>query len=67
VHSIPKSEGTRPDISVSIYASLKEHEHVLGSASALFIGGFSIMEMGKVWNTNMEKLIHEIFCRIDIA
>ncbi|KAL6506124.1 hypothetical protein OROHE_022653 [Orobanche hederae] len=47
VHSIPKSEGTRPDISVSIYASLKEHEHVLGSASALFIGGFSIMEMGK--------------------
>ncbi|KAK2365493.1 nuclear pore complex protein GP210 [Trifolium repens] len=47
VHSIPKSEGTRPDISVSIYAFLKEHEHVLGSASALFIGGFSIMEMGK--------------------
>ncbi|XP_039691001.1 nuclear pore complex protein GP210 isoform X3 [Medicago truncatula] len=47
VHSIPKSEGIRPDISVSIYASLKEHEHVLGSASALFIGGFSIMEMGK--------------------
>ncbi|XP_045812556.1 nuclear pore complex protein GP210 isoform X2 [Trifolium pratense] len=47
VHSIPKSEGTRPDVSVSIYASLKEHEHVLGSASALFIGGFSIMEMGK--------------------
>ncbi|KAL6532745.1 hypothetical protein OROGR_013705 [Orobanche gracilis] len=47
VHSIPKSEGTRPDISVSVYASFKEHEHVLGSASALFVGGFSIMEMGK--------------------
>ncbi|XP_058778625.1 nuclear pore complex protein GP210 isoform X1 [Vicia villosa] len=48
VHSIPKSEGIiRPDISVSIYASLKEHEHVLGSASALFIGGFSIVEVGK--------------------
>ncbi|XP_027187547.1 nuclear pore complex protein GP210 isoform X1 [Cicer arietinum] len=47
VHSIPKSEGMRPDISVSIYASLKEHEHVSGSASVLFIGGFSIMETGK--------------------
>ncbi|KAH1248383.1 Nuclear pore complex protein [Glycine max] len=46
VHSVPKLEGMRPDVSLSISASL-EHEHVSGSASALFIGGFSIMEMSK--------------------
>lgn len=51
MHSVPKSEGMRPDISLSVYASLKEHENVTGSVSALFIGGFSIMEMmGKVWS-----------------
>ncbi|RDX93240.1 Nuclear pore complex protein GP210, partial [Mucuna pruriens] len=46
VHSVTKLEGMRPDVSLSISASL-EHEHVSGSASALFIGGFSIMEMSK--------------------
>ncbi|BAU00962.1 hypothetical protein VIGAN_11010600 [Vigna angularis var. angularis] len=46
VHSVPKLEGMRPDVSVSISASL-ENEHISGSASALFIGGFSIMEMSK--------------------
>lgn len=67
MHSIPKSEGIiRPDISVSIYASLKEHEHVLGSASALFIGGFSIVEVGKVCHTNMEKLDHDIFVTLTL-
>ncbi|XP_061357530.1 nuclear pore complex protein GP210 isoform X2 [Gastrolobium bilobum] len=48
VHSVPKLEGMRPDISLSIYASLKERKHVSGSASALFIGGFSILEMGQL-------------------
>ncbi|XP_027357563.1 nuclear pore complex protein GP210 isoform X2 [Abrus precatorius] len=46
-HSVPKLEGMRPDVSLSISASLKEHEHISGSASALFIGGFSIVEMSK--------------------
>ena len=57
VHSVPKLEGLRPDVSLSIYASLKEHKHVSGSASALFIGGFSVMEMGKVWHTIKAKLL----------
>lgn len=48
VHSVPKLEGMRPDVSLSIYACLKELKHASGSASALFIGGFSIMELGKV-------------------
>ncbi|KAL2335736.1 hypothetical protein Fmac_016949 [Flemingia macrophylla] len=47
VHSVPKLEGMRPDVSLSISASLEEGDHVSGSASALFIGGFSIMEMSK--------------------
>ncbi|XP_029128898.1 nuclear pore complex protein GP210 isoform X2 [Cajanus cajan] len=44
VHSVHKIEGMRPDVSLTISASLEEQEHVSGSASALFIGGFSIME-----------------------
>ncbi|KAE8021482.1 hypothetical protein FH972_007367 [Carpinus fangiana] len=47
VHSIPMSKDMRPDISVSINASLREANYVSGSASALFIGGFSVLEMGK--------------------
>ncbi|KAF2308463.1 hypothetical protein GH714_009804 [Hevea brasiliensis] len=45
--SIPRMKDMRPYISVSINASLKEANHVSGSASALFIGGFSILEMDK--------------------
>ncbi|KAF5479668.1 hypothetical protein F2P56_000470 [Juglans regia] len=47
VHSMPKSKDMRPDISVSINASMREANHVSGSASALFIGGFSVLEMGE--------------------
>ncbi|KAK9272744.1 hypothetical protein L1049_003121 [Liquidambar formosana] len=47
VRSIPISKDMRPDISVSINASLREANHVSGSASALFIGGFSVLEMDK--------------------
>ncbi|KAH7510680.1 hypothetical protein FEM48_ZijujUnG0099600 [Ziziphus jujuba var. spinosa] len=47
VRSIPKSKGIKPDISVSIHASLRDANHVSGSASALFIGGFSILEFDK--------------------
>ncbi|PRQ54034.1 putative invasin/intimin cell-adhesion [Rosa chinensis] len=42
-----KSKDMKPDISVSINASLRGADHVSGSASALFVGGFSVMEMGK--------------------
>ncbi|MED6170545.1 hypothetical protein PIB30_032004 [Stylosanthes scabra] len=47
VYSAPKLEGSRPDISLSIYASDRENNRISGSASALFIGGFSVKEMGK--------------------
>ncbi|KAJ7974628.1 Nuclear pore complex protein [Quillaja saponaria] len=47
VHSVPKLEGMRPDISLSINAFLRNANHVSGSASAVFIGGFSILDMGK--------------------
>ncbi|XP_054801518.1 nuclear pore complex protein GP210 [Prosopis cineraria] len=47
VRLVTRSEGMRPDISLSIYASLKGANHASGSASALFVGGFSIMEMSK--------------------
>ncbi|GMH15008.1 hypothetical protein Nepgr_016849 [Nepenthes gracilis] len=46
-NSAPKSNNTRQDISVSIHASLRDANDVSGSASALFIGGFSILEMKK--------------------
>ncbi|XP_057962885.1 nuclear pore complex protein GP210 isoform X2 [Malania oleifera] len=48
VHSIPRSKDMRPDIYVSLNAVLREANHVSGSASALFIGGFSILEMDKL-------------------
>ncbi|XP_015576193.2 nuclear pore complex protein GP210 isoform X1 [Ricinus communis] len=47
VRSIPRLKDMRPYISVSINASLREASHISGSASALFIGGFSILEMDK--------------------
>nr|XP_011462530.1 PREDICTED: nuclear pore complex protein GP210-like isoform X2 [Fragaria vesca subsp. vesca] len=42
-----KSKEMKPDITVSINASLRKADHVSGSASALFVGGFSVLEMGK--------------------
>lgn len=42
-----KSKDMKPDISVSINASLRGADHVSGSASALFVGGFSVMEMDR--------------------
>ncbi|KAE8694381.1 GP210 protein [Hibiscus syriacus] len=47
VRTAPKLKNMKPYIYVSINASLKEHSHVSGSASALFVGGFSIVQMGK--------------------
>lgn len=48
VHSMPKSTDTKPHVSFSINASLKEAHHVTGSASALLIGGFSVTGTDKV-------------------
>ncbi|KAK0591220.1 hypothetical protein LWI29_037217 [Acer saccharum] len=47
VRSIQKSKDMIPYISVSINASLRGAHHVSGSASALFVGGFSVLEMDK--------------------
>ncbi|XP_028091019.1 nuclear pore complex protein GP210 isoform X1 [Camellia sinensis] len=49
VHSIPKSKDMRQDLSVSIHVLLRGANHISGSASAsaLFVGGFSILEMDK--------------------
>ncbi|KAI9197959.1 hypothetical protein LWI28_007429 [Acer negundo] len=47
VRSIHKSKNMIPYISVSINASLRGAHHVSGSASALFVGGFSVLEMDK--------------------
>ncbi|PIA51702.1 hypothetical protein AQUCO_01100520v1 [Aquilegia coerulea] len=46
--SIPKKlDQMRRDISISISASIIGAEHVTGSSTALFVGGFSILSMGK--------------------
>lgn len=47
VRTIPKLKD-KPYIYVSVNASMKENSHFSGSASALFVGGFTIMQMGKV-------------------
>ncbi|KAL5718155.1 hypothetical protein ACHQM5_011091 [Ranunculus cassubicifolius] len=41
--TIPKSKASKTDVSVSITASLRDSEHITGSATALFVGGFSIL------------------------
>ncbi|KAF9666359.1 hypothetical protein SADUNF_Sadunf16G0221300 [Salix dunnii] len=47
VHSVPRLKDMRPYVSISINVSLREASHVSGSASAIFVGGFSILEMDK--------------------
>ena len=42
-----KSKDMRPYISLPTSVSLQETNHVSGSASTLFVGRFSILEMGK--------------------
>lgn len=48
VHSMTKAKDMKPHVSFSVSASLKEAHHVSGSASALLIGGFSVMGPNKV-------------------
>ncbi|XP_074274983.1 nuclear pore complex protein GP210 isoform X2 [Silene latifolia] len=43
----PKSSFKRQDISISIHAKLREAHEVSGSATALFVGGFSVLDMNK--------------------
>ncbi|KAK9004035.1 hypothetical protein V6N11_001853 [Hibiscus sabdariffa] len=47
VRTTPKLKEMKPYIYVSVNASMKEHSHVSGSASALFVGGFSIVQLGE--------------------
>lgn len=47
VRSTLKTKDMRSDISISIKAILREARNASGSASALFIGGFSILGMDK--------------------
>ncbi|XP_030530756.1 nuclear pore complex protein GP210 isoform X1 [Rhodamnia argentea] len=47
VRSTLKSKDMRSDISISVKAILREARNASGSASALFIGGFSILGMDK--------------------
>lgn len=50
VRSMPKLKNMKPSVSVSVSVSglFNEAYHVSGSASALFVGGFSISEIGKL-------------------
>ncbi|KAL9246241.1 hypothetical protein vseg_019803 [Gypsophila vaccaria] len=43
----PKSVYKRQDISISVFAKLRETHEVSRSATALFVGGFSILNMNK--------------------
>lgn len=48
MHTVPKLKNKRQDISISIHAKLRDANDVSSSASALFLGGFSILDMDKV-------------------
>uniref|UniRef100_A0A1J3FQQ1 BIG2 domain-containing protein n=1 Tax=Noccaea caerulescens TaxID=107243 RepID=A0A1J3FQQ1_NOCCA len=48
VHSMSRSKDTKPQVSFSVSASLKEARHVSGSASALLVGGFSVTRPDKL-------------------
>lgn len=45
VHSIRNLKDTRQEISVTVSASVRGANNVSGSVSALFVGGFAILEM----------------------
>ncbi|XP_021760201.1 nuclear pore complex protein GP210-like isoform X1 [Chenopodium quinoa] len=47
MHTAPKLKDKRRDISISIFAKLRDVADVSSSASALFLGGFSILDMDK--------------------
>ncbi|KAI4366879.1 hypothetical protein MLD38_022689 [Melastoma candidum] len=47
VLSMPRSKDIRPDVSISVKATMREAKNASGSASAMLVGGFSILGMGK--------------------
>ncbi|CAA2987605.1 nuclear pore complex GP210 [Olea europaea subsp. europaea] len=53
MHSTPNSIDKDRDIYVTINASLRGDSHISGSASALFIGGFTVLEMEKKMRLNL--------------
>ncbi|EOA18977.1 hypothetical protein CARUB_v10007615mg [Capsella rubella] len=62
VHSMTREKDMKPHVSFSISASLKEAHHVTGSASALFIGGFSVtgpnkLDIGPNSNTTIISIL----------
>ncbi|XP_047338499.1 nuclear pore complex protein GP210 [Impatiens glandulifera] len=73
VYSMPVSKDVKRQLAIYVIASLKEANHISGSASAIFISGFSILEMDKlnlngdsksttiniVGNTDVEVHSHE--------
>ena len=48
MQTVPKMKDKKPSISLFIHAKLREANDVSGSVSALFLGGFSILNMDKV-------------------
>ncbi|KAL0662458.1 hypothetical protein Bca4012_099295 [Brassica carinata] len=60
VHSMSRSKDTKPHVSFSINASVKEGRHVSGSASALLIGGFSVAWPNKKCKGYLKLLIADV-------
>lgn len=61
-HTVPTLKDERPDISISVHAKLREARDVSGSASALFLGGFSILDMDKVMIVSkLDKLCYHTY------
>ncbi|KAL8139518.1 hypothetical protein V2J09_005539 [Rumex salicifolius] len=48
VRALPPSKDMRHGISVSIHASIREAPDVSGYGTALFLGGFSVLDMDKI-------------------
>ncbi|KAL1216051.1 Nuclear pore complex protein [Cardamine amara subsp. amara] len=67
VHSMSTSKDMKPHVSFSINASLKEAHHILGSASTLLIGGFSVAGPNKLTiNPDSNKTIISILGNTDV-
>lgn len=67
VHSIRKSRDMRKDISLTITASLRGAGNFSASTSAFFVGGFSILEIGKLnFTPSSDKRILTIIGNTDV-
>ncbi|KAG1358954.1 hypothetical protein COCNU_08G004000 [Cocos nucifera] len=66
---LEETASNRGFIYVSIIASLREAPYIMGSAHALFVGGFSIPEVGKVVNLTPDSnksLITLLFVVVEV-